>query len=140
MGIGPQPPQPPVRLQEKTIIVSEADVETPPTLGIFQPYYRLPHDEFRTLQSPSRFWNGLGGVLCTFSAAYALPKVIARIQSPAANIEATDWWIIGIILALGLGCFAVSWIFSSERRAVVKQIKRYFKDHPGQPAYRSGRR
>jgi hypothetical protein len=70
---------------------------------------------------------------------YALPKVIGLIRS-ATKIEAADWLIIGGVLALGLACFGASWMFSSERRAVLKGIKQFFKDNPGQPAHRPGRR
>jgi hypothetical protein len=139
MGIGPQPPQPPVREQHQTVIVSEADAEAPPIPGIFQPSFQLTREDFMILRSVSRFWSSLGGVLCTFSVAYSLPRV-SDLMRAGTTIEATDWWIIGVLLALGLGCFGVTRILSSERRALEKRIKQFFKDNPGQPEYRPGTR
>jgi hypothetical protein len=139
MGIGLPPDLPPGQVRHETIIVPEADAEAPAVLGIFQPSFPLTNAEFVTIQSPSRFWTGLGRVLLTFSVVYALPKVIGLIRS-GTKIDAADWWIIGVIFALGLVCFGVSWIFSSERRAVLNSIKQFFKDNPGQPVHRPGRR
>ena len=137
--MGHPPDRPHRQVQRETILVPEAEAEAPPVLGIFQPSFQLTHEDFVTIQSASRFWNGLGGVLCTFSVAYVLPKMIAQIKS-AIKIEPTDWWITGIIFVLGLVCFGASRFFSSARRAVLTRINQFFKDNPGQPEYRPGRR
>jgi hypothetical protein len=140
MGTEPPVEQVPSRVRTETVIVSEAAAMAAPVLGIFQPSFPLTHMDFVTIQRPSLFWTGLGSVLCTFSVAYALPKVIGRIQSATYKIEASDWWIIGGTFGLGVVCFGVSRIFSSDRRAVLKRIKQFFKNNPGQPEYRPVRR
>jgi hypothetical protein len=139
MATGRPPDPPPDQVRDKPIVVDEALAEAPPVMGIFQPFYYLTYVEFMAIRSPSRFWSGTGSVLCTFAIAYALPKVIDRIQS-ATQIVASDWKIIGGVFGLGLACFGVSWIFSSERRTVLKSIKEFFKNNPGQPGYRAGKK
>lgn len=140
MGISQPPDQPQGLVQNQTIIVPEAEAEAPPIPGIFQPSFHLTHADFVTILSPSRFWTGLGRVLCTFSVVYALPKVAGRMGPSASPISSADWLIIGVVFALGLASYGVSWVFSGERRTVLNRIKRFFKDNPGQPGYRPARR
>jgi hypothetical protein len=139
MGIVQPPQPPPGQVQHQTVVVLWADAQTAPMPGIVLPQFRLTHAEFMTILTPSRVWTGFGGVLCAFALSYALPRVTDLIRS-GTKVAPTDWWIIGVIFALGLACFAVSLIafFSSERRALLKRIRKFFKDNPGQQVYGAG--
>lgn len=124
-----------------TVEVPWVEAQTSPMPGIVLPQFRLTHAEFMTLLTPSRLWTSVGSVLCTFALAYALPRVTDLVGS-GTKIPPRDWWIIGVILTLGAACFVVSLIafLSSERRALLKRIKKHFKDNPGQQVYGTGRR
>ena len=141
MGIGqPLAPQPPPgQVQHQTVVVPWVDAQTAPMPGIVLPQFRLTQAEFMTLLTPSRVWTGLGGVLCTYALSYALPRGTALIRS-GTPIASDDWWVIGVVSVLGLACFAVSLFafFSSERRALLKRIKKFFRDNPGQQVYGAG--
>jgi hypothetical protein len=126
-------------VQLRTVFVDWAGAQTAPMPGIVLPQFRLTHAEFMTLLTPSRVWTGFGGVLSAFAIEYALPRVTDSIRL-GTRISSVDLWTIGVIFGLGFACFAVSLfaVFSSERRALLRRIRKFFKDNPGQQVYGAG--
>jgi hypothetical protein len=139
MGIGQPQQPPPGQVQHHTVVVSPAAAEVPPIPGIFQPSYQLTQVEFMAIQSPSGLLNGLGSVFATFAIGYALPKLVDLIDK-GGRFVLHDFRVAGAILTVGLACFGGSWVFSGDRRAVLKRIKQHFKENPAQPEIRPGRR
>jgi len=95
--------------------------------------------EFMHVRNPSVFWTSLGSVLSTFAIGSGLDK-INDLMKAKMPITVDALWIPGVILVLGVVCFALSGVLSKDRRAVMKRIKLFFKANPGQPEVRGGGR
>src|SRR5258705_9917386 len=134
------PPQAPIPVDPASVgrVVPPAGTEVPPVPGIFQPSYQLTEAEFMNVQAPSIFWVSLGSVLSTFAIGSALDK-LDDLMKHVITIKGL-LFPQGLILLLGLACIGLSGILSRKRRNAVKTIERFFRDNPGQPEVRVGRR
>src|SRR2546430_8887090 len=99
-------------------VVPLAGAEVPPVPGIFQPCYQLTEAEFFAVRNPSVFWVGLGSVLATFAVGSGLDKINDWLKAGVPIKLGDLWFPSGIILLVGLFCFAVSYVLSGDRRAL----------------------
>ena len=117
------------------------DVTQPPSLVLYQPCYPISEADFLRLQQASPVLASISGGLLSFGCAYALPLVVQVIRKAEGRAmpEATDWWVVGAIFAIGLGFGVASILMSRERRKLLKAMRLHFLGNPAKAELRGGR-
>ena len=114
--------------------------ETLPTHGLFQPYFPLSEADYLRLKIRSSVLTGLGAGILTFGISYILPKAVSYLRALLTNqtydISYTDVWIGTICIVIGGLLILWGFLFSRDKRNVMKRIKIHFRENPGQPEIR----
>ena len=134
---------PPAPLVSAAVVTNQSFAEpfvvvtagTVPSQGLYQETFALWEVDFIRLRQTSPVFNTMAATVFAFAFADLLQRVVEALREQS-TLSATDFWILGILIATGIGLWVGGRFASRDRRAIMKKIEKHFKDNPAQPDYR----
>jgi hypothetical protein len=109
-----------------------------PRHAIFQRPFDLTQADFLRLKQFDPVFAAAGGAALSFSLTFGLPLLVRwQFEIPGVGPPSKyEWWIFGLSSGIGLLLLVVGLLVPGQRRAVLKKIKKHFKDNPEGLLYR----